>query len=116
MDDNDMMFSQSFEREGSQTPPLFAYQTYPAPEELIYSYPQSQPYRGVVSTGAEYTDYLQPIPVTLPSMIHVQDAIKREGDDTMSPYNMYTHSLPGIDIHPHHYDDSNPHVSISPLC
>lgn len=101
----------TFDREGSRTPPLFAYHQYPAPEEIVYPpYPQSQPYRAV-STGAEhYGDYLAPVPVTLPSMMHFHEAIKRE-EDTMTPYNMSYQGLPAIDIHGGHgYDDSNPHT------
>lgn len=109
MEDN-LMFSHGFEREGSRTPPLFAYHSYPAPEEIVYPpYPQSQPYRAVSSS--EYADYLAPVPVTLPSMMHFHEAMKRE-DDTMSPYNMSYQGLPAIDIQGHHnYEDSNPHVS-----
>lgn len=108
------MFSHGFEREGSRTPPLFAYHSYPAPEEIVYPpYPQSQPYRPVSSS--EYSDYLAPVPVTLPSMMHFHEAIKRE-DDTMSPYNMSYQGLPAIDIQGHHsYEDSNPHVSRSAI-
>jgi len=109
MEDNEIMFSHGYEREGSRTPPLFAYHTYPAPEDIVYPpYPQSQSYRPV-STGGEY-DYLAPVPVTLPSMMHFHEAIKRE-DDTMSPFNMSYQGLPAIDIHSQHgYEDSNPHV------
>lgn len=108
MEDN-LMFSHGFEREGSRTPPLFAYHSYPAPEEIVYPpYPQSQPYRPVSSS--EYSDYLAPVPVTLPSMMHFHEAIKRE-DDTMSPFNMSYQGLPAIDIQGHHsYEDSNPHT------
>ena len=107
--EDEMMFSHGYEREGSRTPPLFAYHTYPAPEDIVYPpYPQSQSYRPV-STGGEY-DYLAPVPVTLPSMMHFHEAIKRE-DDTMSPFNMSYQGLPAIDIHSQQgYDDSNAHV------
>jgi hypothetical protein len=112
MEDN-LMFSHGFDREGSRTPPLFAYHTYPAPEDIVYPpYPQ-QPYRPVSSASDEYNDYLgAPVAVTLPSMMHFHEAIKRE-DDTMSPFNMSYQGLPAIDIHGSHgYDDSsNPHVS-----
>lgn len=112
MDDNEMLFSQGFERDGSQTPPLFAYQSYPPPDDMIYpAYPQSHSYRPVVASGPEYGAYLHAIPVTLPSMLHSQDAIKREGEDTMSPYNMYTQPLRSMDIHPLPYDDSSANVS-----
>lgn len=39
-------------------------------------------------------------PVTLPSMMHFQDSIKRESEDSMSPYHMTYQSLPAI------YDNS----------
>lgn len=110
--ENDLMFpTHPFERDGSRTPPLFAYHSYPAPEEIVYPpYPQSQPYQHAVTT-AEYRDYLAPVPVTLPSMMHFNEAIKRE-DDTMHPFNMYNQGLPAIDIQSQHsYEDSNPHVS-----
>jgi hypothetical protein len=96
---------QRFEREGSRTPPLFVYHSYPAPEEIVHPpYPQSQQYRPVSTSG--YSDYLAPVPVTLPSMMHFHEAIKRE-DDTMS-----YQGLPVMNIHGHHeYGDSNPHVS-----
>jgi len=108
MEDN-LRFSHGFEREGSRTPPLFAYHSYPAPEEIVHPpYPQSQPYRPVSSS--EYSDYLAPVPVTLPSMMHFHE-VKREVD-TMSPFNMSYQGLPAMIIHGHNeYEDSNPHVS-----
>jgi len=104
MDDN-LMFSNHYEREGSRTPPLF-YHTYPAPEEIVYpSFPSYRP----MTTADHYGDYLAP--VTLPSMMHFHEAVKRE-DDTISPFNMSYNGLPAIDIHGSHgYDDTNPHVS-----
>lgn len=107
-----MMFSQGFDRDGSKTPPLFAYSAYPAPEEIVYpTYSQPQSYRGMVSTG-DYSDYLQPVPVTLPSMMHFHEAIKREEENTISPYNIYNQGLPSIDLSQHQpFDDSHPHVS-----
>jgi hypothetical protein len=102
------MFSNHFDREGSRTPPLFSYHTYPAPEEIVYSTYPSQPYRPM-TTADQYTDYLAP--VTLPSMMHFHEAIKRE-DDTINPFNMSYPGIPSIDIHGGHgYDDVNPHVS-----
>ncbi|RFU34109.1 hypothetical protein B7463_g2198, partial [Scytalidium lignicola] len=84
---HDMMFSQGFERDGSRTPPLFTYHTYPPPEDIVYpAYPHNQPYRPVAERQHSYGDYLTQIPVTLPStlpsMMHFQDAIKREGGST----------------------------------
>jgi hypothetical protein len=113
--DDDMMFAQSFEREGSRTPPLFAYHTYPAPEDIVYPpYPHTQQYRPV-SGGSDWTrsetDYLAPVPVTLPSMMQFHDSIKREHEDTMSPFNMSYQGLPALDMHNQHgYGDSDPHV------
>jgi hypothetical protein len=45
------------------------------------------------------------------------DSIKREHEDTMSPFNMSYQGLPAIDIHGQHgYGDSDPHVrSILPM-
>ena len=107
--DDELMFSHGFGRDGSRTPPLFAYPTYPAPEDIVYPpYPHSQPYRPVSTAGDRdsYADYMAPIPVTLPSMMQFHDSIKREGEDTMSPFNMNYQGLPAIDIHGHHsYDD-----------
>jgi len=114
--DDEVIFSQNFDREGSRSPnpPLFAYHSYPAPEDVVYPpYPNS-PYRNVSSgdrsEGYEQ-QYMTHVPVTLPSMTHFNDSIKRESEDTMSPYNMSYQSLPAIDIHLHHsYDHSNPHT------
>ncbi|TVY17512.1 hypothetical protein LARI1_G009280 [Lachnellula arida] len=70
--DEEIMFGQGYDREGSRTPPLFAYHSYHAPEDIVYPpYPQSQPYRAV-TTGGEY-NYMQPVPVTLPSIMRFQD-------------------------------------------
>lgn len=110
--ENDLMFSHDFGREGSRTPPLFAYHQYPAPEDIVYPpYPQSQQYRAV-STAGDHYDYLAPVPVTLPSMMHFHNAIKRE-DDTLNPFDLSYQGLPAMEIHNSHgYDDSNPHVSL----
>jgi hypothetical protein len=111
MEDN-LVFNPYNDRESSRTPPLFAYtHNYPAPEEVVYQpYPQSHSYPAVTTAADHYRDYLAPVPVTLPSMMHFQEAMKRE-DDTMSPYNMSYQGLPTIDIHGQHsYEDSNPHT------
>jgi len=113
--DDDLIFSQSLDRDGSRTPPLFTYNTYPAPEDIVYPpYPHSQPYRPVYSNNDRsdaYVDYLAGVPVTLPSMMHFHDAVKRETEETMIPFNMNYGSLSGMDIHASHgYNDSNPHT------
>lgn len=103
------MFADHYNREGSRTPPLFSYHSYPAPEEIVYQPYASQPYRPMSTTADQYADYLAP--VTLPSMMHFHEVIKRE-DDTLSPFNIGYSSLPAMDIHGgHSYEESNPLVS-----
>ena len=75
---------------------------------------QYQPtYTYPVSTSNDHYSggYLEPVPVTLPSMMHFHDVmVKREDEHTMSPFNMSYQPLPAIDIQAsHRYDDSNPH-------
>ncbi|KAB5583191.1 hypothetical protein GE09DRAFT_1050072 [Coniochaeta sp. 2T2.1] len=107
------------ERERSHSPQLFAYSTYPPPPEDMllppYGGQSHQSYRPM-TTGEPYPDYLATtVPVTLPSMTHFSDAIKREpggfgGEDGLSPY-VYGSYLPGIDINAHSpYNNSNPHT------
>lgn len=56
---------------------------------------------------------MAPVPVTLPSMMHFSESIKREGHDTMSPYHMSYTGVPAIDIQQSNtYDD--PTVSRAP--
>ncbi|RDW66308.1 putative transcription factor bzip protein [Coleophoma cylindrospora] len=97
-----LMFARNFERESSRSPPLFAYQSaYPAPEDIAYAPYPSDPYQ---QDRPAYADYMTP--VTLPSMMHFTDGLKRENQDTMSPYQMSYTGIPAIDIHPHSlYDD-----------
>jgi len=108
--DEEIMFGQGLERERSRTPPFLTYHSYPAPKDVLYPpYPQAQSYQAVTTVG-EY-DYMAPIPVTLPSMMHFHDSIKRESEDSTSPYKMNYEGLPPIDIHASYvYDNSNPHV------
>ena len=119
--DDEYLFSSSYEdRERSNTPPsMFAYQTYPAPpEEMMMSYGAVQGYRTMAPEP--YPDYLSaaPVPVSLPSMTHFSDAIKRDPsypvDEAMPPYMSYGgYPVPGVDItHPSPYDQM-PHVSAS---
>ncbi|TDZ29217.1 Transcription factor radR [Colletotrichum spinosum] len=113
--DDELVFAQAYEdgRERSSTPPLFAYSTYPPPEDMILapSY-TTQPYS--MTTAEAYPGYLSAaVPVTLPPMNHFNDAIKREsyaGDDGLSPYMNYGY-IPGIDMNPpNSYNPSNPHT------
>lgn len=105
------------ERERSHTPPLFAYSAYPPPPEEMLLSPYSTPHTYRPMTTAEaYPDYLSAaVPVTLPSMTHFSDAIKREssfpGDEGLSPYMNYGNYLPAFDMNaPSPYDNSNPHT------
>ncbi|KAL0934216.1 uncharacterized protein CTRU02_211015 [Colletotrichum truncatum] len=113
--DDELLFAQSYDdgRERSNTPPLFAYSTYPPPEEMLLapSY-TTQPYP--MTTAEAYPGYLAAtVPVTLPPMNHFNDAIKRESypsDDGLSPYMNYGY-IHGIDINAtSSYDPSNPHT------
>jgi len=110
--DDDLMFSQSYSRESSRTPPLFGYNSYPAPEDIVYpAYPQQ--YRPVTMCDRTeaFTEYMAPVPVSLPSMMHFGDAIKRESNDaTMSPFTSYA-MMAGIDIQgTHAFDGTDPHT------
>jgi hypothetical protein len=103
------------ERERSHTPPLFAYSSYPPPPEDMLPAPyqdhqQYQPYRPLATDAYPY-DMATTVPVTLPSMTHFSDAVKREsvyGEDTsLSSYVPY--SFPGIDMSaPSPYEHANP--------
>jgi hypothetical protein len=124
--DDEYLFPHSYdERERSHTPPMFAYSTYPPPpEEMIMPpYGAVQGYRPMPTES--YPEYLSPppVPVTLPSMTHFSDAIKRETTgypggqvEEGMPYMTYNgYQLPGIDMsagHPSPYDQM-PHVSAS---
>lgn len=123
--DDEYLFPPTYDgRERSHTPPMFTYSTYPAPPEdmMMPQYGGVQGYRPM--TTEAYAEYLSspPVPVTLPSMTHFSDAIKREAgypgaapaDESLSymSYNGYP-PVPGIDLstgHPSPYDQM-PHVS-----
>jgi hypothetical protein len=120
--DDEYMFQTSYdERERTHSPPMFAYSAYPPPDDMLMpGYGAAQSYRPM--TTEPYTDYLSAsttVPVTLPSLTHFSDAIKREafpaGDDSFSPYMNYVGGyVPGtLDMGaPSPYDpNSNPHVS-----
>lgn len=104
-------------RERSHTPPMFAgYSTYPAPEEILIAPYGANPNYSTMTTADTYSNYMPAttMPVTLPSMTHFSDAVKREypSDETMNPYMNYGF-VPGVDVSVHNpYDHSNPHVSL----
>jgi hypothetical protein len=112
--EDDLMFPGTYDdRERSHTPPMFAYSAYPPPEEMMLPpYASAQPYRPMTTEEA-YPGWATTVPVTLPSMTHFSDAIKRDafpGEDTMSPYMNYGF-MPGMDVHaPQQHDYSNPHT------
>jgi len=121
--DDEYLFPPSYhnERERSHTPPLFAYSAYPPPPEEMLLPPYSAAVQGY-RPQETYAEYLSapPVPVTLPSMTHFSDAIKREttgyaaAEDNL-PYMSYNSYLPGVDMsagHPSPYDHM-PHVSSS---
>ncbi|KAK4237691.1 hypothetical protein C8A03DRAFT_15801 [Achaetomium macrosporum] len=113
--DDDYLFPPSSydERERSHTPPMFSYSTYPPPPEdmMMSQYGAVQGYRPVPAES--YPEYLSPapvpVPVTLPSLTHFNDAIKREPGYPGGPgaeeglsymsYNGY-HHIPGVDMGP----------------
>ncbi|KAK0709619.1 hypothetical protein B0T26DRAFT_653114 [Lasiosphaeria miniovina] len=104
--DDEYLFPSSYdERERSHTPPMYAYSTYPPPPEdmLLAPYGAVQGYRPV--TTEAYSEYMTPppVPVTLPSMTHFNDALKRDpgfsGPDENLPYmGSYNSYLPGVDM------------------
>ncbi|KAH7151774.1 hypothetical protein B0J13DRAFT_247788 [Dactylonectria estremocensis] len=117
MEQDDFFYSNSYDdRERSHTPPLFPYSTYPAPDEiLLHPYGTAQPYTAM-TTAESYPNYLtaSTVPVTLPSMTHFSDAVKRESypsDDGLNPYMPYGF-MPSMDLNaPSPYDhQSHPHT------
>lgn len=114
--DDDALYSQNFSRDRSQSPPSFTYNTYPPVDGLLYPSYQQHPHTMVAQSQAEaYSDYLTPVPVTLPGMMMYgsikQEALQME-DNTMNPFNMSYASMAGLDVQAsRQFEDSNPHVS-----
>ncbi|CAM1506494.1 Fc.00g061350.m01.CDS01 [Cosmosporella sp. VM-42] len=113
--DEFLSFGTYDDRERSHTPPLFTYSPYPAPDELLLApYGSTQPYP-TMTTADSYPNYLtaSTVPVTLPSMTHFSDAVKRDSyqsDDSYNPYMPYGF-VPGMDYNaPSPYEQSNPHT------
>jgi hypothetical protein len=98
--DEDSTFSQGFDKKRPQTPPLFQYHSYPAPEDIIYS-----PYRSV-HTSQKLEDYRSPTAAMLPSMIHLHHPIKPKSDETVL-HNVTDKRLAEIDL----YGQRSFHVS-----
>ena len=113
------------QRDRSHSPPMFTYSTYPPPPEDMM---MSAPYGAIpayrhIQPAEPYPDYLSPppVPVTLPSMTHYTEAVKRDPSYPASttaeesyPYMSYTSYIPGVDMgpagHPSPYEQM-PHVS-----
>jgi hypothetical protein len=116
--DDENLFADSFDgRDGSHTPPLFvgySQHTYPPPDDNMYPpYTNSESYRPIGTSSETYPEYLTPTPMSLPSMMHFTDAIKREpinGSDGLNPFSMSYAAMAGIDIQGSHSYESNPHV------
>jgi hypothetical protein len=111
---DELGFSSAFsDRERSHTPPMFTYANYPAPDELLVNPYGHQAYPAVstgMTTADAYPSYLaaSTVPLTLPSMSHFSDAVKRESypsDESMNPYMNF--GFVGV---PSPYDQSNPHT------
>ncbi|KAI9151901.1 Transcription factor radR [Paramyrothecium foliicola] len=113
---NELVFTQGYDnRERSHTPPMFGYATYPAPDEILMAPYGTAPTYPAMTTADSYPSYMasSTVPVTLPSMTHFSDAIKRDAypsDESMNPYMSYGF-VPGVDVSvPNPYDHSNPHT------
>ncbi|KAG5916910.1 hypothetical protein E4U61_003194 [Claviceps capensis] len=111
----EMGFTSVFDsREGSHTPPIFSYTTYPAPDELLMDpYASVQPYPSIANADP-YSNYL--LSSALPAIDHFNDSIK-QCEDTMNPYLDYNYSSSGggsVDANmAGYYDSSNAHVSLA---
>ncbi|KAL7946581.1 hypothetical protein V8C42DRAFT_321104 [Trichoderma barbatum] len=100
------------ERERSNTPPVFSYTTYPAPDELLINPYGSAHAYPTMTTAEAYPNYLTAtaMPASLPPLGHYSEPIKRDmyPDNVISPYIGYgfmpTHDM-GM---PTPYDPSNP--------
>jgi hypothetical protein len=114
---NELVFASGYDgRERSHTPPMFGYATYPAPDEIMMAPYGTAPTYPAMTTADSYPSYMASttVPVTLPSMTHFSDAIKRDAypsDEGMNQYMNYGF-VPGVEVTvPAPYDQSNPHVS-----
>jgi hypothetical protein len=128
MEPQELMFNG--DRSRSHTPPMFSYSSYPPADDFMVN-PYSAPaprYSAAVTTAEPYPGYLTataspaapstPVPVTMPSMSHFHDAVKRDvyvPEDSASsmhsnPYMSYGY-VPGMDIGMPSPYESNPQVS-----
>jgi hypothetical protein len=111
--DGDAIFDNNLRQHGSRASPLYAYHTYSAPEDIIYS-PYAQLYRPTFSGGdltQADTNYLAPVSATFPSTMQFRNLTNRENEDTLTLFNMTYQGQPTAKIHTRHgYNDPNPHV------
>ncbi|KAK3998369.1 hypothetical protein QBC44DRAFT_314365 [Cladorrhinum sp. PSN332] len=120
-DESYQLFPPSYDdRDGTHSPPsMFQNYSYPPPPEDMLPVPYGMPsYRHMATES--YPDYMpaQPgPPVTLPSMTHFNDAIKREpgypAPEEHIPYMNYGgYQIPGVDMHGAHPSpyDHMPHT------
>ena len=115
------LFNQQCMRQLSTSPPpTFSYGSYGYPEQQSYqTYPQHTAYSTLPVPYNDYTystQYLPPIPTTLPAMLPASSSMKRDSlfadDDMMSPFSMSYASMAGIDLSAAQgYSDSTAHVS-----
>jgi hypothetical protein len=83
------------------------------------TYPTTQSYRPATTlhpTTSSLSEYLTPAPISLPSMMHFNEALKRDSlsgnDDSLNPFSMSYAAMAGIDIQASQtFGDSYPHVS-----
>jgi hypothetical protein len=132
MESQDLMFCG--DRSRSHTPPMFGYGSYPPAADDFMMNPYSAPPSAgphystmtTTTTAEPYPGYLSatapapspPLPVTMPSMSHFNDAVKRDvyvADDSPmahsnNPYMSYGY-VPGMDIGIPSPYESNPQVS-----
>ncbi|QPH11165.1 hypothetical protein C2857_002798 [Epichloe festucae Fl1] len=111
----EIVFAPVFDsRERSLTPPMFSFQTYPGPDELLMDpYASAQPYPCSMSSAESYPDYLASTTMaatTLPTtMTSFNDPIK-SCEGTLNPYMNYNF-VSGVDMNmAGHFDSSNAHT------
>jgi len=116
METDELFFPATYDdRSRSDSPPQFTYSTYPAPDEiLLHPYGSAQHYPAITTADA-YPNYMtaSTVPMTLPSMTHFSDAIKREptysSDEGLAPYMTYGY-MPPMDFNSSSPYDQNPHT------
>ncbi|KAK4461815.1 transcription factor [Cladorrhinum samala] len=117
-DDSYHLFAPSFdERDGTHSPPtMFQNYSYPPPPEEMLPVPYGAMPSYRHDSYPEYMPAHSVAPVTLPSMTHFNDAIKREPSypslEDHSHYMIHNGYIPGINMHSAHPSpyDHMPHT------